>query len=126
MCISWPGFSNRHFAPVLTEDVGCPISISTFHKALQDCTQLIIQMPYLSLFKNCQYHLLQFARALSREGQGQRLAPCGEESPQRLGSALLGTPGDGRGVLLHPSHTRILGSSQSPPDTTTLIQLVFR
>lgn len=93
MCISWPGFSNRHFAPVLTEDVGCPISISTFHKALQDCTQLIIQMPYLSLFKNCQYHLLQFARALSREGQGQRLAPCGEESPQRLGSALLGTPG---------------------------------
>lgn len=126
MCISWPGFSNRHFAPVLTEDVGCPISISTFHKALQDCTQLIIQMPYLSLFKNCQYHLLQFARALSREGQGQRLAPCGEESPQRLGSALLRTPGDGRGVLLHPSRTRILGSSQSPPDTTTLIQLVFR
>lgn len=106
MCISWPRLSKRAFCSFLTEDVGCPISISTFHKALQDCTQLIIQMPYLSLFKNCQYHLLQFARALSREGQGQRLAPCGEERPQRLGSALLGTPCDGRGVLLHPSRAR--------------------
>lgn len=132
MCISWPRLSNGHFAPFLKDNVGCPISTSTFHKAPQHCTQLIIQMPYLSrkvckLCKSCQYHLLQFVRALSREGQGQRPAPCREESPQQLGSALLlSATGNGRGALLHLSQACFLGSSQFFFDTITFIQLVFR